>query len=191
MSDQHRLRVQAAQERLVCIGDELRLERVLTNLLTNAITYSPDGGDVVVTVYPADHNAQPGAIVSVCDKGIGIPAADLPHLFESFRRGSNVTHTQHGSGLGLASVQRIVAQHGGTIDIQSEENMGSTFFVWLPFDRSPGDAPDTEDHSPSATRAYAATGNHNKTQQKASPGEAHTKESMSTYVLIDPRYRAV
>jgi len=70
--------------------------------------------------------------ITVLDHGIGIPASDLPLLFERFRRGSNVEGQIRGSGLGLASSKQIVEQHGGTITVDTEEGRGSTFTVRLP-----------------------------------------------------------
>jgi signal transduction histidine kinase len=108
--------------------DEMRLERVLANLLSNAPKYSPRTCDIRVRV------ARDGqrAVLSVEDRGIGIPAADVPHIFERYRRGSNVAQLTRGSGLGLAGVRAIVEQHGGTISVRSIEGDGSTFVVVLP-----------------------------------------------------------
>ena len=74
----------------------------------------------------------PLAMLSIVDQGVGIPAADLPHIFERFRRGGNVADRIAGSGLGLWGSQRIVAQHGGTIAIDSTEGNGTTVTVRLP-----------------------------------------------------------
>jgi signal transduction histidine kinase len=71
-------------------------------------------------------------VVEVRDAGLGIPAADLPHVFERFARGSNVAGRIGGSGVGLASVRQIVEQHGGTVSVQSEEAKGTTVTVRLP-----------------------------------------------------------
>ena len=68
----------------------------------------------------------------MADHGIGIPSDDLPHIFERFRRASNVAGQIAGSGLGLAGARDIVEQHGGTISVRSEEGRGSTFVVRLP-----------------------------------------------------------
>ena len=72
------------------------------------------------------------AVLTVRDVGLGLPAPDLPHVFERFRRGSNVTKWIAGRGIGLAGAQQIVEQHGGTISVESEEGNGSTFTVRLP-----------------------------------------------------------
>ena len=78
----------------------------------------------------------PLAVLSIADQGVGIPADDLPHIFERFRRGGNVAGRIAGSGLGLWGSQRIVAQHGGTIAIDSTEGKGTTVTVRLPLEVS-------------------------------------------------------
>lgn len=134
LSQQHRLVVAVPAEPVICMGDEPRLERVLANLLTNAIKYSPQGSEVAVTVDLATRAELSGVAITVRDQGIGIPAADLPHLFEPFRRGSNTPSSVRGSGIGLASVRYIIEQHGGCIDVCSKQAVGSTFTIWLPLD---------------------------------------------------------
>jgi PAS domain S-box-containing protein len=108
--------------------DESRLYRVLANLLTNAIKYSPRGGPIHVTIKPDG----PFAVVAVRDEGVGIPRDDLPHIFDRFHRGANVIGRFHGIGLGLASARQLVELHGGTISAESEDGRGSTFIVRLP-----------------------------------------------------------
>ncbi|HEY1298522.1 MAG TPA: PAS domain-containing protein [Chloroflexota bacterium] len=131
-SDTHQVRFEAALPELVGNWDRDRLERVLANLLSNAIKYSPSGGDVLVQVKRARNDA----MVSVIDWGLGIPEVDLPHVFERFRRASNVGGKIAGSGLGLAGARDIVELHGGTIVVRSEEGRGSTFEVRLPLETS-------------------------------------------------------
>jgi signal transduction histidine kinase len=117
---------------VVGLWDADRLTRVLENLVANAIKYSPAGSTVVVRVDREEAPGGPRAVLSVTDQGVGIPAADLPHIFERFRRGGNVAGRIAGSGLGLWGSQRIVAQHGGTITIDSTEGRGTTVAVRLP-----------------------------------------------------------
>ncbi len=71
-------------------------------------------------------------MIAVRDEGIGIPATDLPHIFERFHRGTNVVSHVQGTGIGLASARQIVALHGGTISVESVEGAGATFTVRLP-----------------------------------------------------------
>jgi signal transduction histidine kinase len=108
--------------------DAARLEPALDNLVDNAVEYSPDGGDVTVRVRVEGD----AAVVRVADRGIGIPAADLPRVFERLHRGANVAGRIDGTGIGLARVRQTVAQHGGTVDVQSREGHGSTVTVRLP-----------------------------------------------------------
>jgi signal transduction histidine kinase/FixJ family two-component response regulator len=128
ISDRHQLRFEASAPTLVGTWDGRRLDRVLGNLLSNAIKYSPQGGEIVVTL------SQDGdwAELSVEDHGLGIPASDLPHVFERFKRAGNVVGRISGSGLGLAGARDIVQQHGGTIRAESAEGRGSRFVVRLP-----------------------------------------------------------
>jgi signal transduction histidine kinase len=99
----------------------------VANLLANAIKYSPSGGDVLISVDVEDR----WAVLAVRDDGMGIPASDLPHVFERFHRGSNVARLS-GTGLGLAGAKDIVEQHGGTISVMSTEGRGTTVVVRLP-----------------------------------------------------------
>jgi signal transduction histidine kinase len=117
---------------VVGLWDADRLTRVLENLVANAVKYSPAGSAVVVRVDREEAADGPVAVLSITDHGVGIPANDLPHIFERFRRGGNVAGRIAGSGLGLWGSQRIVAQHGGTIAIDSTEGHGTTVTVRLP-----------------------------------------------------------
>lgn len=105
-----------------------KLERALHNLVTNAVKYSPSGGTVTIGV--VEHAG--GVRISVADQGMGIPRQDLPRIFDRFHRGTNVTGRVSGLGLGLASVARAVAAHGGTIEVDSEVGRGTTFTIHLP-----------------------------------------------------------
>jgi signal transduction histidine kinase len=110
-------------------GDELRLEQVFYNLLANAIKYSPKGGPV--TVEAASRSGQ--VAVAITDRGMGIPAEDLPQLFQQFFRAPNVDeHRIGGVGIGLYIVREIVERHQGTIAASSDGVRGSTFTVRLP-----------------------------------------------------------
>jgi PAS domain S-box-containing protein len=108
--------------------DEKLLRHIFGNLLSNAIKYSPSGGIVAFRVERSDAG---DTVFEVSDQGIGIPADEVPHLFESFHRASNVGAIP-GTGLGLAIVKNAVQRHGGTIDVSSVEGQGTTFTVRLP-----------------------------------------------------------
>ncbi len=139
-TDRHRLHVETTVETLVGTWDAARLERVLGNLLSNAVKYSPGGGEVRIELTREEDATGRWAVVRVRDQGVGIPAADLPHIFESFYRASNVTGRVGGSGIGLAGARRIIEQHGGAIHVESREGKGSTFTVRLPMDDTPAGA---------------------------------------------------
>lgn len=132
LSGLHRICLDISTPSLTLLGDEARLERVLSNLLMNAMKYSPQGGTITVVLKPQEREEQCGAVLSVRDEGIGIPAADLPFLFTPFRRGSNVVGKIEGTGLGLARARQIIEQHSGSIEVVSTEGHGSTFTIWMP-----------------------------------------------------------
>ena len=127
-----RIELEADMPALVAEVDAARIERVLGNLLSNALKYSPAGSAITVRLARDEGAAGPRAVLSVRDEGIGIPAADLPHIFDRFVRAGNVAGHIQGTGIGLASARGIVEQHGGTIAVRSEEGVGSTFTVYLP-----------------------------------------------------------
>jgi signal transduction histidine kinase len=132
-TEHHRLRVETNEPKLIGVWDPTRLRRVLDNLLSNAIKYSPNGGEVVLRVRVEEDFAAGGAaVLAVQDRGLGIPASDLPHVFERFRRAGNVVGRFGGTGIGLAGACQIVQEHGGTIEVDSEEGRGTTFTVRLP-----------------------------------------------------------
>jgi len=107
--------------------DEKLLRHIFGNLLSNALKYSPGGGLARFIV----RNAGSSTVFEVRDQGIGIPADEIDHLFESFHRASNVGAIQ-GTGLGLAIVKSAVAQHGGAVEVESTLGVGTTFRVTLP-----------------------------------------------------------
>jgi signal transduction histidine kinase len=104
---------------------------VLDNLLGNAIKYTPDGGVITVIVVRDDDETGHWAVLSVRDPGVGIPAEDVERIFERCQRAGNVGLIR-GSGVGLATARQIVAQHGGSISVESVEGGGSTFTIRLP-----------------------------------------------------------
>ncbi|MDQ3225608.1 MAG: PAS domain S-box protein [Chloroflexota bacterium] len=130
----HAIRLVSDLDELRGYWDGPRLERVLGNLLGNAIKYSPRGGEITVRIAREDHDEGDTAVLSVEDRGVGIPSGDRALIFERFRRAANVTRFA-GSGIGLAGAKRIVELHGGTIAVTSTENQGSTFTVRIPVTR--------------------------------------------------------
>ncbi|WP_183407139.1 ATP-binding protein [Nocardioides marmorisolisilvae] len=117
------------------LGDAGYLERAITNLLTNAIKFTPDGGRISTHVGLVEYGPQAGTscFLSITDTGIGIPADELENVFVRFFRSSNVrADAIQGTGLGLAIVRSIVESHRGRIDVQSDPGQGTTFTVTLP-----------------------------------------------------------
>lgn len=125
--EQRRIAVQSDLPSLWVLGDPERLAQVLVNLLTNAIIYNRDGGYLGLTL-ALEHDQ---VRLAVTDTGVGIPAEELPHLFERFYR-VDKARTPGGTGLGLAICQGIVTAHAGTITVSSQVNVGTTFTVHLP-----------------------------------------------------------
>jgi signal transduction histidine kinase len=114
---------------VVGVYDRRRVEQLFQNLIENAKKYSPERTPIRVKIWQENGEAQ----VTVEDSGIGIPAADLPRIFERFSRASNVDDRRfHGMGLGLYICRGIVEEHGGRIWVDSEVGKGSTFHVALP-----------------------------------------------------------
>jgi signal transduction histidine kinase len=128
--DKLQLRLGEFDQVQVC-GDQDRLKQVLVNLIGNAINYTPSGGEVVVGLSKVAKQAK----LTVHDTGPGIPSEDLPHVFERFYRGEKSrTRSRDGKGfgLGLSIAYWIVRNHAGRIEVDSKENQGTTFVVWLP-----------------------------------------------------------
>jgi signal transduction histidine kinase len=128
VSHRHELRLDADEAELVGDWDEPRLQRVVRNLVDNAVKYSPNGGLVEVRISRAGDEA----VLAVRDHGVGIPAAEMERIFERFQRAANVVGRIKGTGLGLSSARHIVEAHQGTITVDSREDEGTTFTVRLP-----------------------------------------------------------
>jgi signal transduction histidine kinase len=127
MSAGHRIRFEARVPSLMGEWDGRRLEHVISNLISNAVKFSPTGGDVIVTV----DRVEDDAVVAVRDQGVGIVPEDRASIFERFRRGSNVKGIP-GTGIGLTLAKEISEAHGGRIFVESAPGKGSTFTVRLP-----------------------------------------------------------
>ena len=117
-------------DQLVVNGDRDRLKQVFLNLIANAIQYTPPGGDVFVSLAKVSDQAR----IIVRDTGPGIPAEDIPHIFERFYRAekSRTRSKTSGFGLGLSISHWIVEHHKGRIEVESKEGKGTTFAIWLP-----------------------------------------------------------
>jgi signal transduction histidine kinase len=123
-------------------GDATRLVQVMTNLLHNATKYTPNGGQIRVSV----ERSSGEALVRVRDTGVGVPAELLPKLFDMFVQAERTTgRSQRGFGIGLPLVRRLVEIHGGRVEARSAGPWrGSEFIIWLPLASDAGDAERSE-----------------------------------------------
>ena len=132
-ADQHRIEVETVPAWVT--GDATRLEQVITNVLENAVKYTPEGGAIHVRLA-----AEGGeAVLSVRDEGVGIPPEVLPHVFDLFVQGErSLDRSEGGMGLGLTLVRQLVGMHGGRVEAESGgSGLGSTFTVRLPLTAAP------------------------------------------------------
>lgn len=110
-------------------GNESQIYRMLLNLVSNAIKYTPESGEVEINLTSNDHQG----VITIKDTGVGIPNSDIPHIFERFYRvNSDRSRNTGGSGLGLAITLAIVQNHKGKLEVESHVDYGSTFTVILP-----------------------------------------------------------
>lgn len=111
------------------LGHRGQIELATSNLLANAVKYSPNGSTIVISAKAADHAVE----VAITDQGVGIPAEELDRIFERFYRVDPARHrSTGGTGLGLSIVKHVVASHGGEVRVWSVEGQGSTFTLTLP-----------------------------------------------------------
>ena len=126
------LRAALARDETVLLADADRLHQVISNLVGNAIKFTPRGGEIVLQATVDDSHVR----IAVRDTGVGIPSESLPHLFDRFWRGHEA---RRGSGLGLTIAKGIVEAHGGEIRIESEVGKGTAVMVVLPRDHDGAD----------------------------------------------------
>ena len=127
LADERRVKILTEISPLKIFGDSERLAQVVTNLLANAIQYNKPNGEVRVKLERRNDQAE----LTVSDTGAGIPAEDLPRIFERFYRADKARSTG-GLGLGLAISKAIIEAHGGTIAVSSQMKLGTVFFIQLP-----------------------------------------------------------
>jgi len=128
VSAKHPIRTELGTNVPMVLGDPDRLVQVITNLVSNAIKYSPEGGEVLISTHFAN-----GAVdVSITDHGVGIPADFVDRLFGRFERYEKSPSKVIGTGLGLAIARQIVEMHRGKIWVESAEGTGSVFHFTIP-----------------------------------------------------------
>ena len=128
-----RFEVRVPDELPMLRGDEVMIEQMLENLVSNAIKYTPAGGYVKMSC--ACENKE-SIRIEVSDNGIGIPKTDTARVFEEFFRAQNAREVEQiGTGLGLAIVKEIINRHGGRLEVKTEEGLGTSFIVYLPISR--------------------------------------------------------
>ena len=126
---QQHVSYQAETDAALVLGDPLALTKAITNVVANAIHYTPEAGSITLRLYRQGENA----VLEVADSGIGIAAEDLPHIFESFYRADSARSMESGgAGLGLTIAKTIVELMNGHIEVQSEVGRGSVFSIYLP-----------------------------------------------------------
>lgn len=121
--------VTTGEQNISIYADKARIEQVISNLISNAVKYSPEADKVVVHTSLTNNNA---FYLSVTDYGIGIPETAFSHVFDRFFRVDATAHQFSGLGLGLYITSQIIQRHGGTIGLNSKEGEGSTFWFTLP-----------------------------------------------------------
>jgi len=147
------------------LGDEVRLRQVIGNLMSNALTHTPDGTPVTVRILAGPREPVPSVVLEVADEGPGLPPDQAERVFERFYRADQArTRTAGGTGLGLAIVAALVAAHGGTVTLQTSPGRGATFRVTLPLaPEARSDQPDEDadedapDHGGQPGSAQAAS----------------------------------
>ena len=136
------------------VADADRLKQVVTNLLNNAVKYSPEGGAITVRVR---ERGDQHLVIEIADQGLGIPADQVGRLFQKFERVRTDDHLRvSGTGLGLYICRRIVEGHGGRIWVESEPGRGSTFSILLPVDARAATTPSRSDNTGAARSASKA-----------------------------------
>ena len=131
----HALAVDTPDDLPKIVGDRERIEQVVVNILSNAVKYTPSGGHIRLSARELSGNR---VRITVEDDGVGIPAADVPRLFERFYRVDKArSRAAGGTGLGLAIAKEIVEQHEGKIALASEYGKGTTVTITLPTDLTP------------------------------------------------------
>jgi signal transduction histidine kinase/DNA-binding response OmpR family regulator len=144
------LLVQADREELIVHYDATNLQTILNNLLSNALKFEPEGGEVLVKLQSDEVEKKQKVKLSVINSGTYIPADECQAIFDRFYQASDEQKAAHGSGIGLALTQELVELHGGTIDVESSRSHGTTFKVTLPTNLPLAQAITTQGHNTAA-----------------------------------------
>ena len=161
------IEVFAPVDDVAIIGDRSKISQIFANLLTNSVKFTSEGGEIRVVI---EHEPS-GACVKVSDTGVGIPAEQLPYLFETFKAPQTVgTAGETGTGLGLSIVCQALQQQGGAIEVHSQPGAGTTFTLHLPFRSAPA-AQHRISHHRSARRGA-------KARSSSSPSHSVRAESL-------------
>jgi two-component system OmpR family sensor kinase len=130
------------------LGDEVRLRQVIGNLMSNALSHTPDGTPVTVAILAGPRDPEPSVVLEITDQGPGMPPDQAEHVFERFYRGDQArTRKTGGTGLGLAIVAALVTAHGGSVALRTAPGQGATFRVTLPL------APEAQRYEPTEAEA--------------------------------------
>ena len=135
------------------LGDEVRLRQVIGNLMSNALSHTPDGTPVTVAILAGPRDPVPSVVLEITDQGPGMPPEQAEHVFERFYRGDQArTRKAGGTGLGLAIVAALVAAHGGSVALRTAPGQGATFRVTLPL------APEAQRDEPADDESFSTPG---------------------------------
>jgi signal transduction histidine kinase len=131
MKGGHQLKLEIPEDFPNILSDDAKVQQIMHNLVSNALKYSPNGGEVAIGA----REDGDGVRIWISDQGLGIPKEHLPKMFGQFHRVESSGHTGiKGTGLGLWLTKHMVEGHHGRIWVESEFGRGSTFFIWLPRD---------------------------------------------------------
>lgn len=166
---QHTFSIEIAEQRMPIHGDPTRIEQVVTNLLTNAAKYTPNGGRIMLSAHPEGAEA----VIKVRDTGLGLPSEVLPHVFELFTQAERtLDRSEGGLGIGLTIVRKLTEMHGGTAAaVSGGLGCGSEFTVRLPLNspepETPGGAADTGFHVQSPLKILVVDDNQDTARSEA------------------------